>query len=728
MGYRQDNSIISALRFSSREKTPLILQSEAAECGLACIAMIAGYFGRCEDLVSLRHQFSISMKGATLKQIMDISDALGMAARPLRVELETLAKIQCPCILHWDLNHFVVLQSVSDKILTIYDPAEGKKKVTYDDASPHFTGVALELTPTADFEKKENKERIQIKDLWGKVTGLKRGLMQVIALSFVMQIFALALPFYSQLVVDEAVTKGDSDFLHVLFLGFSLLLIVEILVSSLRSYINLYINNMLSIQMEANLFRHLLKLPIAWFEKRHIGDVVSRFESLEPVKKIITGGFIAAIIDGAMALTTLTMMMLYSIKLTVVMIVGVGIYFLGRFFVFPYVRQKKAEIINSKAKLDSVFLETVRAARAVKLFCKERDRQARWQNAFVEVVNKDVQLERLEIKASAGERFLLNGLRLLIIYIAALMVISGQFTVGMLFAFLAYQAHFTNASQGLIKNIIEWKMVGLHLERLSDIAYADKEFTPTISDVNGKDLQGAIELKNISFRYADHEPYIFENVNLVIEPNECIVITGESGCGKTTLLKVMLGLLPPSGGEILIDGQPLNKFGTAAFRRQVGIVMQDDQLLSGSLVENISFFDPKINFDLVKAASVAACIHDDIMAMPMQYQSLVGDMGSSLSGGQKQRILLARALYHRPRVLFLDEGTANLDARTEAEVNKFFTHYKATRVLVAHRPGMVRIADKVVLMQDREIRIGDRNKVSQSMDSYIDSAALYKRA
>ena len=696
----------------NQKKLPLILQAEGAECGLACLAMISCYHGRGEDLTTLRRQSSISLTGMSLANIIDIADTLELSARPFRIELEDITELSAPCILHWDLSHFVVLKAVSKNHLIIHDPAIGVQKLTIDQASKHFTGIALELTPTTEFKKKKSPPRVRLWDFWSRIVGLKRSMLQILGLSALLQIIALAIPFYSQLAVDEAIISGDVDFLFVLLMGFLLLVGFQCITSLLRAGSEIYLSNMLSAQMQSNTFRHIMRLPLEWFEKRHLGDIASRFDSLEPVKRLITNSLVAAFIDGIMAVTTLTLMLLYSVKITLVVLAGLCVYFGIRLILFPIMRRKSEEGLQLGAQLDTFFLESVRGARAIKLFGKENERQSQFLNAQISVVNKEVEYQRVEALAKSLSEFVINSSRILVIFLAAIFVIQTEFTLGMLFAFLAYQIEFSKSVENLVEKTIEWKMVHLHLDRLSDIVRAKIEKTDISRTSEINELSGRIELRNVSFRYSEHDPYIFENVSIKIKANEKVAIIGGSGEGKTTFLKVILGLLQPTSGEILYDGLPISKIGLKALRRSTGVVMQDDQLLSGSLTENISFFDSEVDFERIVRCARAAAIHEDIVAMTMGYDSLVGDMGSTLSGGQKQRILLARALYRDPTILFLDEGTANLDSTSEQQVLDTISNLRGTQVMIAHHPATLKIVTKVIVLKNGKASVQTRKAIS----------------
>lgn len=685
---------LELLRFSSRRRLPIILQTEMAECGIACLAMVASYHGHEIDLNTLRRQYPISLRGTTLHGLMHTADKMDFACRPLRLELDQLDQLRTPTILHWDMNHFVVLKSVSKKFIIIHDPAQGERKITMEEASKHFTGVALELTPTSKFEPKDEVRKIPLWMFWHRIVGLKSAMVQVFLLSIALQIFSLISPLYMQLVVDEVLRSYDMHFLKVLALGFTLLMLIELGTSALRSVLLMSFSSMLNIQMATNLFRHLIRLPLPYFEKRHIGDIVSRFGSLSQIEKLLTTGIVQAIVDGIMAITTLIMLLVYAPFLALLVLMALGLYTIIRLLWYRPLRNITEESIVTGAKESSNFMETIRATQSIKIFGKETQRQILWQNRYADKINTGIRLGKMKIIFTSMNSLLFGIENIIVIYFAAKLVMAGSMTVGMLYAFLSYKSQFTSKALALIENFIELKMLGLHLERLGDIALEKQEVQESgLQDP--PQLKGAIQLENVSFRYSDEEPYILKNVNLTINPGESIALVGPSGCGKTTLMKIMMGLFIPQEGKIYFDGIPLDKLGIQNFREQVAAVMQNDQLLSGSISENISFFDPQIDFPRVEQCATFAVIAHDIARMPMTYNTLIGDMGTTLSGGQKQRVVLARALYKQPRILFLDEATSHLDVALEQAVNAAVKQLQITRVIIAHRPETIRSADRI---------------------------------
>ena len=691
------------LQMKKRSKLPVTLQTEVAECGLTCLSMIAGYYGYDTDLHTLRRRFPVSLKGATLQHIIQIGEDLDLSARALRVELGALESLQTPAILHWDLNHFVVLKSVSGSKVVIHDPSQGRRVLTLEEFSKHFTGVAVEFSPTTSFEQKKAVEQVRLFDFLRTTGGIKKAFVQLVVLSILLQVFAIASPFYMQLVVDQALTTYDRDLLTVLAIGFLLLALIRVVTNAFRSWVIVYLGNTLSFQMGGNLFRHLIHLPLDFFEKRHIGDLIARFGSMDAIQKILTTGMVTALVDGVMAITTFIMMWLYAPYLALLVLAVVLIYTGIRLALFGPLRTLTEEEIVARAKEQSNFMESLRAVQTIKIFGKESDRQSLWKNCFADVANSRIRLGKFRVGYTGINELLFGVENVLVIYLGASMVLDGSFSIGMLYAFISYKTQFAQKTSTLIEQIIEFRMLGLHLSRLSDIALTEKEDLGEATTL-GHEFKGELALSKIQFRYSETETYLFKDLNLHIKQGEAVAIIGSSGCGKSTLLKVMMGLLPAESGEIRYDGGKLDELGLKGLRQHIGAVMQDDQLLSGSIADNIAFFEASPEQERVEACAKLASVHEDITQMPMGYQSLIGDMGTTLSGGQKQRVLLARALYRQPRLLFLDEATSHLDVKTERVVNEAIRALDITRIIIAHRPETIRTADRVLLLEGGVLR------------------------
>ncbi len=686
----------------------LYLQSEAAECGLACVAMVASHYGMSQDLGDLRRRFPISLKGAKLANLISHAGALGFSARPLKLELEHLEQLSLPCILHWDLNHFVVLKKVAARHCVVLDPAIGERRLSMAEMSAHFTGVALELTPNADFKPQAPVSRLSLRSLTGKVSGLKRSLLQILAVAVALEVFAVVAPLFNQLVVDEVLSSGDSELLGVLVLGFGLLLLIQTALSLGRSWMVVLLSQTLALQWQSNVFAHLIRLPTSFFEKRHLGDITSRFSAVQAIQRSLTTAAIEAVLDGLMALIALAMMLLYSAPLTAVVLGAVLAYAALRWVAYRPFRDASAERLVISAKENTHFLETLRAITPLKLYGREDERRARWQNLIVDVQNRDVRTAKMSMAFQAANTLIFGLENLAVLWLGARTILQGQqnhavaLTVGMLFAFVSYKGQFTSRVGKLIDYGVELKMLSLHGERLADIVLeAPEQDEAPHSELDH--LPASLELRNVSFRYAEGEPWILKDANFRIEAGENVAVTGPSGAGKTTLLKILLGLLPPNEGEVLYGGVPVRHLGVRNFRRQIGTVMQEDTLLTGSLADNISFFDSQPDMGRIQACAALAQLHEDIRRMPMGYQTLVGDLGTGLSGGQKQRLLLARAIYKQPRVLALDEATSHLDIANERAVTAALSQMKLTRLVIAHRPETIAGAQRVVQVRDGQV-------------------------
>ncbi|WP_081744179.1 peptidase domain-containing ABC transporter [Ensifer aridi] len=684
------------LNFSGRRTLPLIRQTEAAECGLACLAMVASYHGHRTDLNALRRRYPVSLKGVTLRGLMQLAAQLKLACRALRIEVEDLGQLRLPAILHWDMNHFVVLKAVKKRELVVHDPASGEKRFSITESSKHLTGVALELSPTEEFSAKDERARLPLSVFWGGMSGNNHALTQILILSLVLEILILAAPFYMQLTVDEVIARGDLDLLHVLALGFGLLILIKVASTACRSFIVVILQNTLSFQIGARLFHHLVRLPLSYFEKRHIGDILSRFGSIDPIRNMLAEGLITALIDGLMTVLTLIMMFIYSVQLGLVVLLAFALYAALRLALFNMFRQRSEAVIQSEAQESSIFIETIRAMQSLKLLNAENEREGEWLNRYADFVNANVRLGRARISFKMINDTIFGLENVVVIYLAARLALDNVITVGMIFAFMSYKQQFVERTVLLVEKGLDLRILGLHLERLADIALTPLERDHDQNLSYARPIRGAIELRNVCFRYADTEPLVLDNVNLRIEPGQFLTIMGPSGSGKTTLMKIMLGLVPPTSGEVLIDGVPLALIGARAYREQVGAVMQEDQLLSGSIADNICCFEATFDQQRMIDCAQIAGIHDEIMAMPMAYNSLIGDMGSSLSSGQKQRVLLARALYRQPKILYLDEGTAHLDTEKEKEINANVQALNITRVSVAHRPEITSGTDTIL--------------------------------
>lgn len=677
---------------------PIILQAESSECGLACIAMIANYWGHRLDLQAIRKRFPTSIRGTTMLGLVGMAESCSLKSRALSLDVDGLSDLSTPCILHWNFNHFVVLKSVSRDGVVIHDPSTGRRRMSLREVGSAFTGVALELSPTQDFVPQEEVQHHRLRDLMGRVIGLKRGIAKIICLGIAMQVCALAMPFFLQWTVDEALVNGDTSLISVLGIGFILLVVMQCIFAAARTWATTALSTSFNFQWLGNAFQHLMRLPLPYFEKRSTADIVSRFNSIISMQRIVTTQFVEAVLDGLMMLGTLTMMLIYNPRLTLVTVGAVAIYLGIRQAFFAKLRNATSEQIIHAARQEQNFMESVRGIQSIRLFDRGSIRQNTWVNLLAEQFNSDLTVARLSMTHQTANGLLFNVERIVVIWLGAIAVMNNNLSVGMLFAYISYKDQFSQRVAALVDKLFEIRMLSLHGSRVADIVMTPAEAAVAHSHEPPANNTVTIELRNIGFRYSDGEPYVLKGLNVTLHPGESIAVTGPSGSGKTTLIKVLLGLLEPSEGEILINGVAVSRYGLSRYRRLWGTVMQNDILFAGSISDNISFFHPEPDTEHVRECARLASIGEEIEGMPMGYHSIIGDIGSGLSGGQAQRILLARALYASPAILALDEATSHLDLENERQVNKSIKLLRLTRIIVAHRPETIASAGRVLTL------------------------------
>jgi ATP-binding cassette subfamily B protein RaxB len=696
-----------------RARVPIILQSEAPECGIACLAMVASYHGHRTDLSAMRVRLSPSLKGITLKNVAQIAETMGMTARGVQVPLEALGKLRLPAVLHWDMNHFVVLTEVSGRKITVHDPARGKRILTLDEASRHFTGVAMEFTPTSGFQKKDEREKIHSWRLLEVASGLKGTIAQILLLSFALEVFAIAMPFFLQLVVDRVLVGRDRDLLTVLGVGFGTLVVISVAVTAIRAWVGVYLSTHINLKLLSTLFNHMLRLPLAWFEKRNIGDIVSKFRSVDAIQRTLSTTFVETAVDGVMVILTVIVMFYYSVGLTLVVLGAALLYAAARWTFFYPQRYATDEQLAHEARSGTHFIETLRGMMAIKLNLRESERRSAYQNLVVDQTNAGVRVQNVGILQRASNALIFGLENVVVIWLGAILVMEGKFTVGMLYAFIGFKLIFLTRIINLVEKWNDFRMLDLHVERIADIALAETEGAKPALPIETAMGPLTIEAKDVGFAYGP-EGFIFRGISLTVEPGQTVAIVGPSGSGKTTLIKVMLGLLPPTEGEIRVNSRNLADWDVAQYRSRVGAVMQDDQLFVGTIEDNISFFDTEHDPTRVRECAKAAMIDEEIMAMPMQYNTIVGSLGMALSGGQKQRVLLARALYRRPQVLFLDEAFDQMDVALERRISKSLTDRSLAVVIVSHREETVSATVKRVQMRSSLHALAEGSLTNQS--------------
>lgn len=694
---------IDRLSFGFGKTFSPIFQSESSECGLACLGMIARSYGHEVSLSELRTKFPQSLKGTTLIQLMSLAGELNLGSRPLKVDLDEIGQLRLPAILHWKFDHFVVLKEIKRGQYAIADPAIGLRRINVEEFSRSFTGVALEVWPSPQFETKAKAPPVSIGSLWGALVGLKHSLFRIFVMAACLELIALTVPLLTQWVIDGVLVTSDRDLLNLLVLGFLLVTIVQQIVSVTRYNAIMYFGTSLAVQWKAKVMDHLVKLPTDYFDKRHPGDIVSRFSTIEIIQRTVTLSAIEGVIDGFVAIATISLMLYYNAWMTAIPIGFMFLYAIGRMLRYMPLREATLEESIHGAKVSSHFLETLRGHRTIKIFVRQAERVSAWLSLLVTQTNANLAIQKIGIIFHSGNAIIAAVENILVIWIAANAVMDEKMTTGLFVAYLAYKNQFDSKITSLIDKFFEFKLLNVQMERLSDIVHTPQEGSLRRAWSSAELGDYSLQFSGVSFRYSPSDPFVLRDINFSVKNGESVCIVGPSGEGKSTLGHLILGLNPPTGGEIRIGGVPLAEVGLDGLRARVGAVLQDDVLFAGSIEENVSFFQDNPDLVWIKECCRIAKIDDDILKMPMGYRSHIGDLGTGLSGGQKQRLMLARALYKRPSILLLDEATSHLDPLNEKLINDEVRKLKITRIVIAHREETAATADRIVELREGRI-------------------------
>ncbi|MEX7635080.1 peptidase domain-containing ABC transporter [Serratia marcescens] len=691
-------TIVSKLELGLRRRVPVIHQTEASECGLACLAMICGHYGKNVDLISLRQQFNLSARGATLASAQGIATQLGMMTRALSLDLDEIGALKKPCILHWDFNHFVVLVSVRRQRIIIHDPARGRRSIGLSEISQHFTGVALEVWPGSHFTAQTIRNRISLSALIGIVHGIKSALVKIFSLSVVIESINLVMPIGTQLVMDHAIPASDRGLLTLICAGLLFFILLRAATGMIRAWSSLVMSTLIGVQWKTGLFSHLMRLPLGYFERRKLGDIQSRFGSLDTLRTTFTTSVVGAIMDSIMVVGVLIMMVLYGGYLTWFVLGFTLIYVLIRLLTYDYYRQLSEESLVRGARASSYFMETLYGIATGKMQGMTERRGSHWLNLEIDTINTGIKVTKMDLFFGGINTFIAACDQVVILWLGTSLVIDNQMTIGMFVAFGAFRGQFSDRVASLTNFLLQLRMMSLHNERISDIALNEMESKKPDINYVAKMLPIALEINDLSFRYDSQSPAVFSQLNAAIAPGESVAIVGPSGAGKTTLMKVLCGLFEPETGKVIADGIDIQQLGINNYHKMIASVMQDDKLFSGSIKENICGFAEDIDDAWMMECAKASYIHDVIISMPMGYETLIGELGEGLSGGQKQRIFIARAIYRRPGILFMDEATSSLDRESENFVNQAIKQMNITRIIIAHRESTIASADRVITL------------------------------
>ncbi|MEH2285546.1 MAG: peptidase domain-containing ABC transporter [Nostoc sp.] len=680
---------------------PFYAQQSAADCGSACLVMIGNYWGKHFSMNRLRDMTNISRNGASLKAMAATAENLGFATRPVKATLDKLAEQPLPAIVHWEGKHFIVVYEITKKRVIICDPALGQRSLTKAEFQAGWSGYALLLQPTALLKNAKDESR----SFWKFFELIKphyRTLVEIFIASVVIQLFGLVTPIFTQLLLDRVLVQRSVPTLNAIGLGMIVFGLFSVAVNGVRQYLLFHTANRISIALLVGFIKHTFRLPLAYFESRYVGDIVSRIQENQKIQHFLTGQTLSIVLDMLTLVVYLGLMFSYSWRMALFVLCIVPPFFILALASTSILRRISREIFNAGTKEQSYLIESLSGIRTVRSLAIEQTVRWRWEELLNDLIKKEFNAQiinnRLQIISGVIQTFVNTSL----LWYGATQVINGELTIGQLIAFNMLVGNVLSPFQRLALLWNELQEIVISTERINDVLEAepeeDLETKPRKS--LGK-LRGNICFQNVTFRYhSESESNVLENLNFEIQPEQMVALVGRSGSGKTTLSKLILGLYPPTDGKILIDGRDITSISMRSLRSQIGVVDQDTFLFGGTIRENIAIAYPNASSEEIIQAAKYAGADEFIQKLPMGYESEIGESGGMLSGGQRQRLAIARALLGNPRLLLFDEATSHLDSESERIIqNNLKTILQGrTSVIIAHRLSTVRNADLILVL------------------------------
>ena len=686
---------------------PFLKQHDQSDCGAACLGMICKYYKLPLGLNRLRDMCNVSKDGTSMAAVAEAAETLGFVTRGVRTGYEALMRTGLPAILHWEGNHFVVLYEITKKDVKIADPGLGLRRLKRPEFEKSWTNMALLLEYTDQVAENE-PSRSSFKRFLPLIRPYTAILIEVLLASLVLSLLGLASPIFTQTIVDQVLVHHDKDLLNLMLAGMVVVALFQMGTSTLRAYLIGYMSARLSLTMLSRFYRHLLGLSMRFFALRRTGDLTTRFKENATIQRLFTDTTISAILDFIMLFVYLGLMFYYNWELTLVMLIFVPLSVGLTLIYTPILKSFSQRAFLARAEQSSVLIDSLHGIDVVKAEAVERVTRWQWEGKFTREVQIGFRRLKMEMLFGAGGSMINLLSSTVILWYGASLVIDGELSVGQLMAFNALIGNVMGPIMGLIGVWPEVQEARVALDRLNDVYESKMEDARQRGHgLRLKRVEGRLVFDGVFFRYGvgSDEPYVLNNIELELEPGRKVAIVGRSGAGKTTLVKLVPRLFDPSEGRVLLDGMDVRDFDPHWLRRQVGMVMQDSFLFSGTIAENIAVGEPDADMDRLLEVARLACVQDFVNDMPLGYETKVGEQGIGLSGGQRQRIAIARALYRDPKILIFDEATNALDTDSEGAIQSNLELFleNRTALVIAHRLSTVRDADTIVVLEKGHI-------------------------
>ncbi|MBI5928043.1 MAG: peptidase domain-containing ABC transporter [Chloroflexi bacterium] len=693
-------SLVGFLK-GQRRRVPVELQLSIVECGAACLAMILSYYGRRTHTAECREAIGVGRDGISARSITQAGRAYGLRVKAYSIEPDQFNLIPLPAIAHWKFNHFIVVERWTSNKIWIVDPAKGRQVLDADEFDSAFTGVVLTFERGIHFEKRRIAARAMS---WRTylarlvaLPGIARFLIQVLVASLLLQLIGLILPGFTKILVDDILPNQLDHFMTILGVGLVLIILAQVLLQYLRSVLLIYLQARLDAQLMLGFFEHVLSLPFRFFQQRTSGDMLMRLSSNTVIRETLTNQTISVILDGSFVLVYLSILLNQNLIFGLVVMGVASLQMLILLFTARRIHNLTESGLTTQAESQSYLVEALSGISLLKASGTEDRALDHWSSLFFKDLEASLKKRHLSSLINVATSSLQTFTPLLLLWVGIHYVLIGEMSLGTMLALNTIAVSFLAPLGSLVNTAQQLQLVSAHLGRITDIVEAKPE-QDVRSVTPAPELQGQIELHNVSFRYDPNTPWALENISITIKPGQKVAIVGPTGSGKSTLAKLALGFYPPTEGEILYDGHLLSRMNYQTVRSQFGVVLQETILFSNSVRDNIAFNNPDLSLPQIIEVAQKACLHEDIMRMPMGYETQIAEGGAGLSGGQRQRLALARALANNPAILLLDEATSHLDVQTEDQVDRNLNALSCTRLVIAHRLSTVRNADLILVL------------------------------